>query len=88
MLSDKSAGATVTAFDLDHIFQYHAPDSNDLVKYHDIREAGKTFAEVILKNIDSCADQEYTIRLIREAVMFANAAIALKGRLKKVVERS
>ena len=70
-------------FDLDHIFKYHAPKGDDLEKYQKIRDAGKAFAEVVLQNTPTGADQSATIRCIREAVMTANASIALEGRLTK-----
>ena len=44
-----------------------------------IRAGAKDFAQDILENTPSCADQSAAIRHLREAVMTANAAIALKG---------
>jgi hypothetical protein len=37
------------------------------------------YAGVLVANTPKCADQSAAIRLVREAVMTANAAIALKG---------
>lgn len=68
--------------DLDHIFSYHAPTGPDqLAKYQKLRDAAKTFAQAILDNSPQCADQTAAIRHVREAVMTANAAVALDGRL-------
>jgi hypothetical protein len=67
--------------DLDHIFKYHAPKEGQTDKYVELRDAAKAFAEVIVKNTPECADQSAAIRHVREAVMTANAAIALEGRL-------
>jgi len=39
----------------------------------------KYFAHVIMEHTPVCADQTAAIRKIREAVMTANAAIALHG---------
>lgn len=68
-------------FDLDHIFTYHPPEPDDLRRYAAIRKAAKEFARIIVANTPPSADQSDAVRKIREAVMTANAAIALKGRL-------
>jgi len=65
--------------DLDHIFTYHAPTAEQLVHYTEIRQAAKAFAAAILEHTPQCADQSAAIREIRNAVMTANAAVALKG---------
>ena len=65
--------------DIENIFTYHAPSGNDLENYQAIREAGKLLARTILERTPRCADQAAAIRKVREAVMTANAAIALKG---------
>lgn len=64
---------------LDDIFRYHPPSSDDMVAYEKLRSAAKDFALVIVDLTPACADQTAAIRLVREAVMTANAAIALKG---------
>lgn len=66
--------------DLEDIFKYHAPGPGDNEKYNAIREAGKAFAAAILANTPKSADQTAAVRKIREAVMTANASIALKGK--------
>ncbi len=65
--------------DLENIFKYHAPAGDDPAHYEAIRSAGKAFAQAILDNTPRCADQTAAIRKVREAVMTANASIALKG---------
>jgi hypothetical protein len=67
--------------DLDHVFAYHAPTSETLTKYNELRDAAKDFAAAIQRLTPSCADQSAAIRHVREALMTANAAIALEGRL-------
>ena len=67
--------------DLKHIFTYHRPAVDDVGKYYMLREAGLAFASVIQLNVPEGADQEDAIRKVREAVMTANAGIALGGRL-------
>jgi hypothetical protein len=74
------------AFDLDHIFKYHAPTPETLVAYTAIRDAAKVFATVLIENTPEGADQAAALRLVREASMTANAAVALGGRLNTVKE--
>lgn len=67
--------------DIDHIFKYHAPTPEQLPKYEAVRAAARAFAEVIVANTPPSADQSAAMRHLREAVMTANASIALGGRL-------
>lgn len=60
-------------------FKYHAPNDLTIPKYAAINQAAKNFAEVVLANCPRGADTSAAIRLIREARMTANAAIALNG---------
>lgn len=69
----------VTRANIDDVFSYHAPDSDQLVVYEKLRSAAREFAKAILELTPGCADQQAAIRLVREAVMTANAAVALKG---------
>ena len=66
----------ITQNDLDNWFTYHSPSSEQIPKYQMIREAAKNLAEVIVNNTPPCADQTAAVRLVREASMTANAAIA------------
>lgn len=68
-------------FDLDHVFSYHVPTADQPAKYEAIRSAGKALAAAIVENTPSCADQSAALRKVCEAVMTANASIALSGRL-------
>lgn len=70
-------------YDLDHIFMHHPMDIHMAEEYQNIRDGARQLAKVILLNTPDCADRSVAIRKIREAVMTANAAIALKGRLFK-----
>lgn len=64
---------------LNHIFTYHAPEGDQPRQYEALREAAKEFAQCIMDVVPPCADRSAAIRKVREAVMTANAAIALKG---------
>jgi hypothetical protein len=69
-------------FDPEYVFTHHIPTPDKLVHYDAIHAAAKQFAEVILKNTPASEDQAAALRLLREATMTANAAIALDGRLR------
>lgn len=64
---------------LNELFSYHAPTPETITKYAAINQAAKNFAEVVSQNCPNGADLSAAIRLIREARMTANAAIALNG---------
>jgi hypothetical protein len=62
--------------DIENWFTYHAPTEDQIPKYHIIREAAKTFCKILVANTPQSADQSAAVRLLRECVMTANAAIA------------
>lgn len=61
------------------LFTYHPPDPQTAQAYETIRDAAKHLALVIWKNCPYGADRTAAIRKLRETVMTANAAIALRG---------
>jgi hypothetical protein len=67
----------VTKADIDNIFSYHPPKGDQVERYNRLREGGKEFALLILDTTPTGADQTAAIRKVREAVMTANAAIAI-----------
>ena len=66
----------IEASDLDNWFSYHKPLGDQPERYAKIRDAARAFAEVIVRNTPSCADQTAAIRKLRETVMAANLSIA------------
>ena len=64
---------------LAELFKYHPPTPETLPKYAAINQAAKNFAEVVLQNCPGSSDRSAAIRLIRDARMTANAAVALNG---------
>jgi len=64
--------------DLDNIFAYHPPSPEQQQRYGKLRGAAREFAKVILAVTPAGPDQTAAIRKVREAVMTANAAIALE----------
>jgi hypothetical protein len=69
-----------TINELDHVFSYHTPNDLQQQQLKELRAAGKHLAEVILNSTPVGADQQAALRKVREAVMTANAAVALGGR--------
>jgi hypothetical protein len=61
------------------IFTYHAPTGDQPAKYQAIRDKALEMAQVIVASTPTSADQTAAIRLLRESVMTANAAVALNG---------
>lgn len=68
-------------FDIEEIFQYHPPDAEQQANCVAIRASAKSFARVLLDNTPPGPDQSAAMRHLREAVMTANAAVALRGKL-------
>jgi hypothetical protein len=69
-------------FDPEYVFTHHQPTPEKLRHYDAIHDAAKRYAEVILAHTPEGLDQTAALRLLREATMTANAAVALDGRLK------
>jgi hypothetical protein len=63
---------------LSDIFTYH-DDPEAVPHYEAIRAKAKELAETIVEHTPVSADQTTAVRTLREAVMWANAAIALRG---------
>jgi hypothetical protein len=61
------------------VLLYPGPGPGDPEKYAAVQLAGQELAKAILLHTPVCGDQQAALRHLREAVMTANAAIALKG---------
>ena len=70
----------ITEVEIENWFTYHKPDPQDNESYYEIRNGAKHLAQLIVKHAPASADQTAAIRLLRECVMTANAAIACKGK--------
>lgn len=66
---------------IEEMFTYHAPNEEQRKRYEVLRAAAKDFARTLISCTPGSADQTAAIRLLRECVMTANAAIALEGKL-------
>jgi hypothetical protein len=69
----------LTDAQIEDMFTYH-DDPAKIPAYAAINEAAKELARAIRDACPVCADASAAIRLVREARMTANAAIALDGR--------
>jgi len=63
----------------EQVFTYHPARPDQDEKYAAIRAAGKSLVTTIIATCPQCADRTAAIRKVREAVMTANASIALGG---------
>jgi hypothetical protein len=71
----------LTTEKIEDVFTYHAPDQEQQTSYELIREDAKRLAYTITMRVQVCADQQAALRKLRECVMTANAAIALRGQI-------
>jgi hypothetical protein len=60
-------------------FEYNKSGPEDYEKYREIGLALEDAAGVIIREAPDCADRTTALRCLREARMWANAAINLKG---------
>lgn len=65
---------------LNNWFTHHPPTPEQVAQYESIRNAGRMLATVIVANCPPSADRTTAIRLVREAIMTANASIACGGK--------
>lgn len=69
----------VSNIDIENIFTYHSPTSEQIPKYEKLRAGAKEFALLIMELCPDSADRSAAIRQLRECVMTANASIALNS---------
>jgi hypothetical protein len=61
--------------------KYHKPETEQIVAFAAISEAAAHFAKMLKDFVPPCADRTHALRCFRGARMWANAAIALKGKI-------
>lgn len=64
---------------IDEVFTFHAPSEEQQKSYQRLRTEAQALAQAILEEVPVCGDQQAAIRKVREALMTANAGIALMG---------
>jgi hypothetical protein len=68
--------SSIELADLENVFTYHAPFGNQTKRYQVLRDTGKDLGKVILTCCPESRERSLAITKLREAVMWANAAIA------------
>jgi hypothetical protein len=63
--------------DVERWFTHHVPSREGIEDLIEIRAAAKQFALLIHEKTPACADQSAAIRSLREAVLWAIAAIVI-----------
>jgi hypothetical protein len=63
--------------DLVNLFTYHAPFGNQTSRYGELRHGALQFARLVLECCPRSPERTLAIREIQQAVMMANASIAL-----------
>jgi hypothetical protein len=64
---------------IETLFTYHSPTPAQVSALANVRTSAKALAYVIDHNCPAGADRTAAMRLLREAVMTANASIVLNG---------
>lgn len=66
--------------DIEELFSYHPSNSSDAVRAHTlIREDVKTTAHFLNNVLPESAEKTLAIRALQQALMWANASIAIHG---------
>lgn len=67
----------MVALNLENVFTYHAPKPEQIIRYNSIREKAKEFAMLIRELTPESREQSVALTNVQQAVMWANAAIAI-----------
>lgn len=65
------------SMNIDNVFQYHPPSVDQAGRYAELRRKGKELAELIDTTTPLSREQSTALTKVQEAVMWANAAIAI-----------
>lgn len=66
----------ITLDNVDDLFTYHSPTAEQIPRFKRINKAAHALAVAILTDAPDCADRSSALRLVRQARMEANSAIA------------
>lgn len=69
--------------DLDNVFTYHPPFGNQAERYEALRNSARNFAWTVQNFTPESREQSVALTNIQQAVMWANAAIAINETEKK-----
>lgn len=67
----------MTGEELNKAFTYHPPKGDQVDRYQLLREMGHNLALAIHKECPASREQSLALTKLREAIMWANAAIAI-----------
>jgi len=67
----------ITLENVADVVHYHKPTDSQVKVHEDLAFAAERFLERILTLVPDCADRSTAIRCVREAKMWASAAVAL-----------
>ena len=67
----------MTQAQIDNTFVYHAPKGDQVTRYQSIRECAKELAENISRNCPDSREKSLALTNLQQAVMWANASIAI-----------
>lgn len=62
---------------IDEIFTYHAPRGTQAERYRVLRGAGRYLAHMIFANCPQSRERDLAITAVQQAIMWANASIAI-----------
>jgi hypothetical protein len=68
----------ITLSNLDEVFSYHAPSSDQIARMNAVRECGKELARAVLQNCPEVPDRTRVLNEISDLCMLANKAIILE----------
>lgn len=63
------------------ITHYQRPEADQIPAFNAVSDATEEFIKVLLEQVPDCADKTTAIRSAREAKLWANSAIALRGEI-------
>ena len=64
---------------LDSVFTYHPPEDGQPERYLRLRATARVLAETVMEETKTSREQSLALTAIQEAVMWANAAVAIHG---------
>ena len=70
----------MSSINLDTVYVYHPPFGTQPERYVTLRDAAKQFARVITELTPTSREQSVALTNVQQAVMWANAAIAINER--------
>ena len=79
--TEETEEVAITRDNVDEIVSYHSPSEEEVARINQLRQSAAQFIKAILVCVPGCADQTAAIRKVREALMTANAAIVLHGKV-------